>query len=283
MHRIREIVGYVACGLVPVLFVAGALVFDQVTPPARPAKVAPAPAIAQAAAESGPAPIPARPVTAQELAALVEITTWTTVPGAPPDTDSQAVTGGGVVHNREPIPVYAAPGGPPIGRLPDKQAANDTWLPIVTEQLGWIRVLLPSRPNGSTGWVTASDVQVARTPYLVRVHLDALTVEVIRDGQPFGTWPISPGKDSTPTPRGRTFVLAAITDPKQSYSPVILPLGAHSDVLTEFAGGVATVALHTWPTESVMGTRASHGCVRIPDAAMKALLSAPLGTLVIID
>ena len=33
---------------------------------------------------------------------------------------------------------------------------------------------------------------------------------------------------------GRTFLHGSITDPNQSYSPVILPLGAHSATLNTF-------------------------------------------------
>jgi len=36
---------------------------------------------------------------------------------------------------------------------------------LVQEQRpGWVRVLLPTRPNGSSGWIHASDVQVSPDP-----------------------------------------------------------------------------------------------------------------------
>jgi len=78
-------------------------------------------------------------------------------------------------------------------------------------------------------------------------------------------------------------VLGSITDPGQSYSPVILPLGMHSETLDTYGGGPGTVALHTWPDSSVFGTAASHGCVRVPSAALDRLTAVPLGTLVLID
>ena len=36
---------------------------------------------------------------------------------------------------------------------------------------GWLKVLLPVRPNGSTGWVRSADVSVSRNPYRIEVSL----------------------------------------------------------------------------------------------------------------
>ena len=82
---------------------------------------------------------------------------------------------------------------------------------------------------------------------------------------------------------GRTFLLGSIVDDDQSYSPLILPLGSHSDTLDTYGGGPGTVALHGWPDASVFGKAISHGCVRVPADALEQLRLVPLGTLVIID
>jgi lipoprotein-anchoring transpeptidase ErfK/SrfK len=81
---------------------------------------------------------------------------------------------------------------------------------------------------------------------------------------------------------GRTFLLASLAPVQPSYSPLILPLGTHSASLDTFGGGPGTVALHGWPDSSVFGRGISHGCVRVPAAALGVLSRVPLGTPVMI-
>ncbi|HET9255508.1 MAG TPA: L,D-transpeptidase [Pseudonocardiaceae bacterium] len=209
-------------------------------------------------------------------------TTYTVVEGAPLDSAPAEAADGIVVHPRHEIFVYDAPGGAAIARL-DSHQLGDTWVPVIAQQPGWVRVLLPSKPNGSTGWVTDSALDRAYTPYLIRVHLRSLTMELLKGGQHLGDWTVGTGKQSAPTPSGRTFLLGSISDAAQRYSPVILPLGAHSPTLDSFGGGPGTVAIHTWPTANVFGTRSSDGCIRVPQDALHQLTQVPLGTLVLID
>jgi lipoprotein-anchoring transpeptidase ErfK/SrfK len=146
-----------------------------------------------------------------------------------------------------------------------------------------VQVLLPSRPDASTGWLRADDVERARTPYVVNVHLGSKSLELLRDGDSVGEWPIAVGKQATPTPDGRTFLLGAFSDPSQTFSPVILPLGTHSPTHDTFGGGPGTVAIHSWPTDDVFGTAVSEGCIRVPADALDQLAEVPLGSLVMID
>ena len=251
-----------------------------------------APGPAEASASSSPPasppawrydPVAVPPVSAGQLAALPEATTDTTIPAAPVDTDRAAGTDGAVVHNHTTVAVYDAPGGTAFARLPPTQAGSATWLPVIDRQPGWVRVLLPNRPNGATGWLDATRMELARTAYEIRANVTARRITLWHDGQPAGQWPIAVGAASTPTPTGRTFVLASITDPAQPYSPVILPLGTHSTTLATYHGGPATTALHTWPDDTVYGHAVSNGCLRIPPDALTALRRIPLGTLVRID
>jgi lipoprotein-anchoring transpeptidase ErfK/SrfK len=221
-------------------------------------------------------------LTAAQMRALPAATTTATLAGAPLDTAPEEATGGIVVNNAAALPLFSTPGGTAFAQLPVKQLGNDTWLPVIAEQPGWVRVLLPSRPNGSTGWLDASKVRRAATPYLIQVGLKTRTVQLInvRTSAVAGNWKAAIGAASTPTPTGRTFVLAQIIDRSQTYSPVILPLGAHSNALDSYGGGPGTVALHTWPDAGTFGTASSHGCVRIPADALRQIRQVPLGTLV---
>jgi hypothetical protein len=223
-----------------------------------------------------PAMLPADPTT------LPQSTTYTVVEGAPLDVGGLEPTDGTVIHPQREVVVYASPGGPAIARLGPQQI-GETWLPVIASQPGWLEVLLPSRPNSSAGWVTDIALDRAVTPYLIRVHLRSLNMELFKGGQRLGGWTVGIGKQSAPTPAGRTFLLGSFSDTAQRYSPVILPLGTHSPTLDSFGGGPGTVAIHTWPTANVFGTRSSDGCIRVPRDALNQLTQVPLGTLVLID
>jgi lipoprotein-anchoring transpeptidase ErfK/SrfK len=217
-------------------------------------------------------------------AALPLSTTLTTIGGAPLDQAPENATDGLVVHPLRETPIHETPGGTPLARLPRTMLGDsgNTWLPVIDQQPDWVRVLLPSKPNGSTGWIRSADVDYARTPYVVNVRLQAKKLQLVKDGRVTDTWSVGIGKPAAPTPVGRTFLLGAFTDPKQQFSPVILPLGSHSATLDTFGGGPGTVAIHTWPTSDVFGTESSDGCIRVPSAALKKLSEVPLGTLVMI-
>jgi hypothetical protein len=208
--------------------------------------------------------------------------TYTTVEGAPADPDPMGRTDGLVVHPVRETPVHDAPDGRAIARMETTQF-GDTWLPVLAEQPGWVQVLLPSRPASSTGWIRADDVERARTPYVIEVHLGSKTLELVRNGDVVDEWSVGIGKPETPTPTGRTFLLGAFADENQNYSPVILPLGTHSPTHDTYGGGPGTVAIHTWPTADVFGAAISDGCIRVPQDALDQLAEVPLGTLVIID
>jgi lipoprotein-anchoring transpeptidase ErfK/SrfK len=227
---------------------------------------------------AGPPPPAAQPFSPD----LPESTTHSVIDAAPLDPGPPGETEGHVVHPRQEIGVYSAPGAPAFGRIGPEQI-GPTWLPVIAEQPGWVQVLLPSKPNGSTGWLSTEALDRATTPYLVRVHLRSLSMELFTERRLLGEWTVGIGKTSHPTPPGRTFLLGSFSDNHQKYSPVILPLGTHSPTLDSFGGGPGTVAIHTWPTDDVFGTRSSDGCIRVPSDALDQLTEVPLGTLVLVD
>ncbi len=221
-------------------------------------------------------------VPAVDLSTLPAATTFGDIPAAPPDPEPRSGTDGVVLHVEEDIAVFDAPSGTAVAKLPSTQFKSPTWVPIVAERGDWARVLLPSRPNRSTGWVRVDTdrVEKARTPYVVDVDVDSRWMVVRKNGREIGSWSVGVGAPGTRTPEGRTFIMASIRETVTDFSPIILPLGTHSKTLTTYGGGPGTVALHGWPDPSVFGTASSDGCVRIPDDALALVKSLPLGTLV---
>jgi lipoprotein-anchoring transpeptidase ErfK/SrfK len=209
---------------------------------------------------------------------LPQATTFVTLKGIPTDTAEAA--DGTVAHPNTSLPVSATAGGPPVAVLPDKQLGGPTWVPVVETKPGWQRVLLPSRPNGAVGWIPTAGgkVQTAHSPYVVKVDTAARRLSLMKNGRTLGTWTVAVGAPKTPTPAGRTFIFASLAPAKATYSPLILPVGAHSESLDTFGGGPGTVAFHGWPQKSVFGQAVTHGCVRVPADALRQLSKVPLGT-----
>lgn len=222
---------------------------------------------------------------ASEQHNLPKATTAARIKAAPTDPakDATRLTDGTVVHPRGPHTVYAKPGSEPVAILPAKELGNPTWVPVVERQDGWLRILLPSRPNGSTGWIDSKKLRTAHTSWSADIDVAARKLTLTHDGSEVGTWSVAVGKKKTPTPKGRTFLMGSIIDEEQKqYTPIVLPLGTHSSTLDTFGGGPGTVALHGWPDDSVFGRAVSHGCVRVPSDALKQLRNVPLGSLIII-
>lgn len=228
-----------------------------------------------------PAADPGPPVATEDLP---ESNTHATIAGAPIDAQPDAPTEGYIVHPIRTTPVHDSPTGRAIARMePEQFPGSETWLPMIGEQPGWVQVLLPSKPNGSTGWIREADVTHATTTSVIEVHLKSMKLDLRDSGKVVKSWQVGIGMDSAPTPPGRTFYLALIEDEKQKFSPLIMPLGTHSPTLDTFGGGPGTVAIHTWPSNDVIGQASSNGCIRVPKDALDQLSELPLGTLVMID
>jgi lipoprotein-anchoring transpeptidase ErfK/SrfK len=146
---------------------------------------------------------------------------------------------------------------------------------------GWVQVLLPVRPNGSTGWVHASDVTLTQNPFHIDVSLGAHTITVKKADEAIYSGPVAVGAADTPTPTGKfyLYVLLQSPNPGGPYGPYAYGLSSHSDVLETFAGGDAEIGIHGNNDASALGYNVSHGCIRMDNAAITELAGQlPLGT-----
>lgn len=151
---------------------------------------------------------------------------------------------------------------------------------------GWLEVLLPERPNGSTGWIRAADVELQNLPLRVEVDLHDREL-VVHDGtDEVLRTAAAIGDPEHPTPTGRFYVVDKLQSPNPggSYGPFALGLSAHSEVLTEFAGGDGQVGIHGTNAPDSIGHAVSHGCIRVDNAVIEQLTDIlPLGTPVTIS
>jgi lipoprotein-anchoring transpeptidase ErfK/SrfK len=213
----------------------------------------------------------------------------TTVPTAPPTTTTTtpphataATTKGG------PIQVYDLPNGAVQTTL---SARTDYLQPrtflVVEKSPDWLKVLLPMRPNNSTGWIRASDVNLSDVPYEIHVNLDEHMLRMFKDGQEVLSSPVVIGAPGTPTPLGTFYITDPVdlkASPNGAYGAYALGLSGYSEVLMSFNGGPGQIAVHGTNNPSQVGQNISNGCVRVPnDIIVQIADQAPLGTPVIIS
>lgn len=149
----------------------------------------------------------------------------------------------------------------------------------------WLKVQLPIRPNGTTGWIPADAALVRHTGWFVRVRLRSRTVSVFRAGRRVRRVRAVIGLSRTPTPQGffALYEKARLSDPRDFLGPWALHLTAFSKVLYNFGGGPGRVAIHGRGPESradaALGSAASHGCIRVNNRPIRWMAGhLPAGT-----
>ena len=185
------------------------------------------------------------------------------------------------------VAVYARPHTKRARLVLSKRDGNGTRRAFLVHEVRgkWIHVYLPTRPNGSLGWVRSRAVRLYTDGYRIVVRLHAHRLHFFRGRKLLATWPVATGTSATPTPRGLYYVVELLQpdDPGGSYGPYSFGLSAHSNVLKTFAGGDGRVGLHGTNEPGLIGSSVSHGCIRLRNAAIRRLAKVlPLGTPVYI-
>lgn len=150
---------------------------------------------------------------------------------------------------------------------------------------GWYRVQLAVLPNGTQGWVRAWAVDVYRVPTRIVVDLSQRRLRLYRGGKVVFRTAVAVGAAATPTPPGRYFVNERWTlrDARGPFGPAALGISAHSVALQDVWVKHGPIAIHGTNEPASIGAAASNGCIRVPNAAMRALFPlAPAGTPVVV-
>ena len=193
-----------------------------------------------------------------------------------------------VVHVRVPrIAVYRSPRAKRPMLVLARRDGNGTPRTFLVRRMTptWVRVYLPTRPNGSQGWVRRRAVREFTNGYRLVIRLRAHKLHLWRGTRLLATYPVAVGTRSTPTPRGLFYITELLKpyNPGGSYGPFSFGLSAHSNVLQTFAGGDGRVGLHGTNEPGLIGSSVSHGCIRLRNAAIRRLAKIlPLGTPVYI-
>jgi hypothetical protein len=145
----------------------------------------------------------------------------------------------------------------------------------------WLKIRVPGRPNGRTGWVREEQLSNLNT---VRTHLtvdrDRLKATLRKRGNVIWTARIGVGAPGTPTPRGRFWIRERLSNLGGSpiYGPWAFGTSAYSNQLTDWPGG-GVVGIHGTNQPQLIPGRPSHGCIRVPNARISKLAKLmPVGT-----
>jgi hypothetical protein len=178
---------------------------------------------------------------------------------------------------------FARPGGTQSGWVPGSWHGARSVLPVISSRPGWVLVRLAQRPNGSTAWIRDSSFQRRFTPYRIVVNLATTHLALYYDGRKVFSTPAGVGTASDPTPAGQYFVAFFEAPPTPAYGAFVIVTSAHSDAISDWQGsGDAVIAIHgPLGSGQLIGTKGamlSHGCVRLPEAALLRLRLVPAGT-----
>jgi lipoprotein-anchoring transpeptidase ErfK/SrfK len=171
-------------------------------------------------------------------------------------------------------------GAPQTGLLPARGpiTGEPTTVPVIgaltgPDEVQWLRVMLPGRPNGSTGWIAQQGTRKLVTDWHIVVDLARRRVSTYSAGHVVRTFQAVVGKPSTPTPTGEFFVEETLQmSPGEAGGPFALALSARSNVLQEFEGGPGQIAIHGRDNlGGTLGAAESHGCIRLATASIEWL------------
>jgi hypothetical protein len=136
----------------------------------------------------------------------------------------------------------------------------------------WVRLRVPGRPNGRTGWVPRDALgpfNVTRKSLLVNRR--TLRATLFDKGKKVWSARIGVGKRSTPTPGGHYWIREKFRVRNAPfYGPYAIGTSAYAPRLTDWPNG-GVVGLHGTSLPQLVPGRPSHGCIRVRNAGITKL------------
>jgi hypothetical protein len=143
----------------------------------------------------------------------------------------------------------------------------------------WVRLRLPQRPNGATGWVRRSMLGPFHVVH-TRLVVDRarLRVTLYDRGRRRFRAPVGIGAPDSPTPTGAYWIREKFHVTREPlYGTRAIGTAAYS-ALSDWPGG-GVVGLHGTSQPGLIPGRPSHGCVRLRNADIERLYAmTPIGT-----
>ncbi len=146
----------------------------------------------------------------------------------------------------------------------------------------WYRLSVPGRPNGKTGWVPASAVDLSPVKKRIVIDVGARRFEFWSGSRLLRSGRVAVGRPGLETPTGLFYVTWKFDpriDPNWSaLGNYAFETSAYSPNLSDWPGG-GIVGLHGTPQPELLGQAVSHGCVRLHNRDVEFMKNrVPLGT-----
>src|SRR3954452_689775 len=133
----------------------------------------------------------------------------------------------------------------------------------------WLRVRLQLRPNGTTGWITASSAALRPMRDRIVVDLGAPTIELLPVVRAFLPAGVAIGAHGCETPLGHFYVTVRFVPNDPFLGVFAFETSAYSK-LTEWPGG-GLVGIHGTTAPQLIGQAVSYGCVRVTNQIARRL------------
>ena len=184
---------------------------------------------------------------------------------------------------------YRTPGKRELARFgPRNVNGVPTVFAVIARQVdrhcgsSWLRVRLPMKPNGATGWIRPYAVKLVPLSSRILVDISDRRVTLYERGRRVLTTTAAVGTSQTPTPIGRYYVNQRLVpaDTSGPFGPGAIGISAFSEVLTGWTQG-GPVAIHGTNHPELLGRAVSNGCIRIRNDYLvrifrKALAGTPV-------
>lgn len=275
---------------------AGAISVGVIVVAAAPTHSAMRSAIKEPAPSVTPSPAPPAyvPPTVAAVGALPEADYGAVIAGLVPYVESSPPAGPQTAYTMtSDSALYGADRITPVARFAALNFLGERSVVVPVEFDGaWALVLTPARqelpsasggnaPAQSAGWVRTSALKpdhVLTSRIVVSVGSQRLAI-LDAGGQVTASFAVGVGTSSTPTPTGVTgYIQARYLDPAQGQGTYPINLSSlHSSTADEPYGGDdgGLIGVHYYVDHS---GAVSHGCIRLPTAAINAVNALPLGT-----
>jgi len=136
----------------------------------------------------------------------------------------------------------------------------------------WLRIHIPMRPHGRTGWVLRSALgPVYRVRTRLVIDRDRLLATLYRSGRRIWRSAIGVGAAGSPTPAGLFWIREKfmVANPDGPYGPQAFGTSGYSP-LSDWPGG-GVIGIHGTNEPDLIPGRPSHGCIRVPNPALGRL------------
>ncbi len=106
----------------------------------------------------------------------------------------------------------------------------------------WLEVMLPVRPNGTVGWIRASEVHLSLDPFRIEIDTTRRRLDLYEGDALTLSTEIAVGVGATPTPHGEFYLAELLQppDPDGVYGPYAFGLSGFSETLDSFAGATGS-------------------------------------------